>query len=191
MQRGGEVSLDGAGLEQAFVDHREDLVRFLGRRLRCLFTARDIAQDVYFRTRRVERDTKVENPRALLFEIAANLAVDHQRVEARRSELLQEAHDLLWSEEQEVSPERRLLAQDELERIHAALERIPERSRRIFYLNRYEGLTQKEIAAALGISRTNVEKHMRRALRCISEAKSALDDEVARADGSRVGAEEG
>jgi RNA polymerase sigma factor (sigma-70 family) len=167
-QRGGEVSLDGAGLEQAFVDHREDLVRFLGRRLRCLFTARDIAQDVYFRTRRVEPDTKVENPRALLFEIAANLAVDHQRVEARRSELLQEAHDLLWSEEQEVSPEC----------IYAALERIPERSRTIFYLNRFEGLTQKEIAERIGISRTNVEKHMRRALRCIAEAKSAIDGEA-------------
>ncbi len=68
-----------SGLE-TFIATRTELVRFLARRVRCFFTAGDLAQEVYLRTLRVESGT-VEKPRALLFEIAANLATDHGRLE--------------------------------------------------------------------------------------------------------------
>lgn len=160
-------------LLETFIATRSELVRFLARRVRCFFTAGDLAQEVYLRTLRVESDT-VEKPRAFLFEIAANLATDHGRLESRRTELLKEAHEVLWSEEDARSPERDALSEDELGHICTALEALPERSRLVFYLNRFEGLTQKEIAERLGISRTNTEKHMRRALRCVSETRALL-----------------
>lgn len=163
-----------AGLLETFVATRAELVRFLAKRVRCLFTARDLAQEVYLRTLRVESGT-VGKPRALLFEIAANLATDHGRWEARRAELLKEAYELLGSEADARSPEREALGKDELSQICEALERLPERSRLVFYLNRFEGLTQKEIADRLGISRTSTERHMRRALRCVSETRARLE----------------
>jgi RNA polymerase sigma factor (sigma-70 family) len=151
------------------------VVRFLSRRLRCLFTARDLTQEVYLRLGRAGGDGTIENPRALVFRIAANLATDHVRVQGRRAELLQEANGLLWDQEDEISPERQILAKDELARIGAALSALPERTRRVFYLNRFEGETQSEIARRLGISRTSVEKHMRRAWACVAEARDATD----------------
>jgi len=162
-------------LLRAFLENHPDLVRFLSRRLRCLFTARDLAQEVYLRLVRAGGEEAVENPRALLFRIAANLATDHVRVQGRRAELLQEANALLWDQEDEISPERQILARDELVRIGAALALLPERTRRVFYLNRFEGVTQSEIACRLGISRTSVEKHMRRAWARVADARGAID----------------
>jgi RNA polymerase sigma factor (sigma-70 family) len=163
------------GLLRAFLDNHRDLVRFLSRRLRCLFTARDLTQEVYLRLARAGGDETIDNPRALVFQIAANLATDHVRVQGRRSELLREAHHLLWEQEDEISPERQVLAKDELAAIEAALKLLPERTRRIFYLNRFEGITQSEIALRLGISRTSVEKHVRRAWACVADARQMPD----------------
>jgi RNA polymerase sigma factor (sigma-70 family) len=164
------------GLLRAFLDNHRDLVRFLSRRLRCLFTARDLTQEVYLRLVRADGDgAAIDNPRAFLFQIAANLATDHQRVQGRRSELLREAHHLLWEREDEISPERQILARDELAAIEAALKLLPERTRRIFYLNRFEGITQSDIAHQLGISRTSVEKHVRRAWACVADARQMPD----------------
>ena len=160
-----------AGLAQAFVANHTALVRYVARRVKCLFTARDLVQEVYLRTLRVDAGT-VGNARAMLFEIAANLATDHARAEGRRARLLEESQELLWGPAQEQSAEQQTCTADELERIGAALDRLPPRSQVIFHLNRFEGLTQKEIARQLGISRTSVEKHMRRALRRLSEASS-------------------
>jgi RNA polymerase sigma-70 factor (ECF subfamily) len=56
-----------------------------------------------------------------------------------------------------------------------ALQRLPERSRQVFYLSRFEGLTQREIAVRLRLSRTSVEKHMRRALECVADARTRLE----------------
>lgn len=166
------VSMETAGLQQALVVYRSDLVRFLSKRLRCAFTARDLVQEVYFRVRRIESGARVDNPRALLFQIAANLATDHCRVESRREELLEWARELLWYAEEEPSPERSALARSEIEQLQAALIQLPERTQEIFYLNRFEGMTQREISARLGISQKSVEKHMGRALDHLSLARN-------------------
>jgi len=46
-------------------------------------------------------------------------------------------------------------------------------SRNVFYLSRFEGKTQREIARQLGISRTTVEKHMRKILDRLAAARDA------------------
>jgi RNA polymerase sigma-70 factor (ECF subfamily) len=180
---GETVAIIDPRLLRAFLENHRDLVRFLSRRLRCLFTARDLAQDVYLRLARSGGDETIENPRALLFRIAVNVAIDHVRVQGRRAELLREANALLWDQEDEISPERQILAKDELARIGAALGCLPERTRRVFYLNRFEGVTQSEIALRLGISRTSVEKHMRRAWTCVTDARGESDpDEISNSE---------
>ncbi|HCL3426564.1 TPA: RNA polymerase sigma factor [Pseudomonas aeruginosa] len=58
----------------------------------------------------------------------------------------------------------RNLAIDHLRRVEAALRGLPERTRRIFLLNRIHGRTYAEIAQAMQLSQSAVEKHMMRAL---------------------------
>ncbi len=48
--------------------------------------------------------------------------------------------------------------------VEAALRGLPERTRRIFLLNRIHGRTYAEIAQAMQLSQSAVEKHMMRAL---------------------------
>lgn len=54
---------------------------------------------------------------------------------------------------------------DELRRqIHDVLSRLPERSRQVFVMSRFEGLKNREIAERLDISVKVVEKHVSKAL---------------------------
>lgn len=167
---------DSAALFEAWVHHRPDLVRFLARRLGCEATAKDLAQEIWLRLSRVNRGAPNKNPRALLFHIAANLAMDHHRVERRRVELVAEVQDLLWPQCNEISPERNAMAEQTLIQLNAEVERLPERSREIFRMNRFDGLTQREIADRLGISVTAVEKHLQKAFARLAAARVSADD---------------
>ncbi|KAF0803482.1 sigma-70 family RNA polymerase sigma factor [Alcanivorax xiamenensis] len=150
----------GALLE-AYQQHREDLLGFLTRRLRCHFTAADLLQELYLRLVQAENQGPVLNRRAYLYRMAANLATDHIRVESRRREILEQNHqpeDLLETR----GPERNCMADETLRRLQDALQDLPERSRHIFFANRFEGKTQQQIAKELGVSTTTVENHIRR-----------------------------
>ena len=64
------------------------------------------------------------------------------------------------------------MAQDELQRVLAAADHLPEPTRTIFRLNRLQGLTQAEIARRRGVSVTTVENHVRAALQRLAWARS-------------------
>ena len=58
--------------------HRNELLAFLTRRVRCRETARDLLQDAFVRLMHSERGD-VGNLRAFLYRIANNLSIDHAR----------------------------------------------------------------------------------------------------------------
>lgn len=163
--------MQNSTLIQTYQENAQDLLRFLVRRLRCAFTARDLAQEVYLRLLKVDHPTEVRNSRAYLFQVAANLATDHLRGEARRTALLAEVQDLLWSGTDGVTPERQTLARDELERLRRVANDLPPLTRRAFFLSRFEGKPLRAIAEELGVSQTTVEKHLRRALDRLARAR--------------------
>jgi len=160
-----------SALLNAYYEYEGDLVRFLARRLKCAFTARDLVQELYLRLLKIENPAAIQNRRAYLFRVAANLATDHQRVEARRTELLRESRDLLTEPAHAVTPERIALARTELERLRRVVEALPPLSRKIFYLNRFEGMPQREIAQQINVSVTTVEKHIRKVLEHLARAR--------------------
>lgn len=153
----------------AFRDNQSVLVRFLARRVRCRATAQDLAQEVFLRIHAI-RWRAIYNPRAFLFRIAANLASTHRTQARRRSEVIDELNELLSSDVDEATPERHILAADELARVAVVLQSLPERTRQILVWHRYDGIQQNEIARSLGISTTAVEKHLRKALALMAEA---------------------
>lgn len=62
------------------------------------------------------------------------------------------------------SPDAAAVAREELRSLRAALRTLPRRARRVLLLNRLDGLSYAEIAHALGVSVSTVEKDMIRAL---------------------------
>ena len=146
-----------------YSQHGEELRRYLTRRLNCAQTAADLTQEVFLRLMRSETAGTVENPRAYLYRIASNLVADHfrkikQQPTAINIPVLEAVPD------EAPSPERALLAQDELRRLERAIEALPRRQREVLLLHKYDGLSYQEIADRLGISKNTVMVHMMRAL---------------------------
>jgi RNA polymerase sigma-70 factor (ECF subfamily) len=155
-------------LIDVFHENRSELLAFMTARLRCPFAAQDLAQDLFLKLFALDRSAEIANARAYVFRMAANLVTDHQRWNARLRGVLAEAEAYLNVEETRSSPERQAMAQEELRNLAAAVERLSPTTRRIFKRTRFEGRTQREIAAELGVSQTAVEKHIRKALAALS-----------------------
>lgn len=151
-------------LLEAFRENERDLLQFLVGRLKSAFAAQDLVQELYVRIRDLEDSGAVRNDRAYLFRMAANLAIDHLRRERRRAEIQAEAQRYLSDGIDPATPERSLIARDELARLEQAMAELPAVSRRIFHLSRIEEKSQREIAALVGLSPTAVFNHLRRVL---------------------------
>ncbi len=151
-------------LLRAYHECEWELLSFLGRRLGSRSLAADIAHDLYLKLLRSDEDPSVRDGRAYLFRMASNLAIDHQRRERRRAELIAEADAFLTGGLAPVTPEQAFLARDELARLERALAELPEVTRRIFHLCRIDGVPQRDVAAMVGLSPTAVFKHLRKAV---------------------------
>lgn len=149
---------------RAFRQNERDLIRFLVARLRSVFAAQDVAQEIYLKAAGADGQEPVLNGRAYLFRMAANLATDHQRRETRQAELLTEARAFLGDGIDPTTPEQVLIARAELVRLERAFAELPPLTRRIFHLSRFEEKSQREIAEIVGLSPTAVFKHLRRAI---------------------------
>jgi RNA polymerase sigma factor (sigma-70 family) len=127
----------------------------------------DIVQECYCRLAQLPDVAHVTMPRAYLFTMARNLAQRQlKRARVVRIEAMADTGDIEWESDQ-PSPERIAAARQELGRVQAALATLSERARRIFLMRKVEGLTQKEIAHALGVSEAVVENEASRSLRTI------------------------
>lgn len=157
-----------SSLIDVFHECRSELFAFMAARLRCPFAAQDLVQDLFLKLFAHERSDEVANARVYVFRMAANLVIDQQRRNARLRGVLAKAETYLNAEDDRSSPERQAMAHEELSDLVAAVGRLPPTTRRIFKRNRFEGRSQREIAAELGISQTAVEKHIRKALAALS-----------------------
>ncbi|MBO1324470.1 RNA polymerase sigma factor [Acetobacter sp. TBRC 12305] len=136
-------------------------------------TAEDAVQSLFEKIRRIENAAEIVNPRAFLYRLASNLAIDYSRRARRRETVQSDIHALLWLEDDTPSPERSVSARYELEMIEKAVEALPEPMRTIFLLNRFHGVPQKDIAARMGRSVALVSRYICRALEIISSARQS------------------
>lgn len=149
----------------------EELARRYSGALRSFFAKRaraadldDLVQEVLTRLVARSRGAAIENPEGYVFQTAANLLRDRARQHAARSGDLHGSFEESEHGGVEVSPERVLLSQEAVAMLVRALDELPERTRDVFMLHRYDGLEHREIAGRLGISESAVWKHMRKAV---------------------------
>ena len=144
--------------------HYDELHAFVRRKVRCPALAADILQDTYVRLASRGLSEAVRNPRALLYRVAGNLAIDQLRLQETRARyvtsmpLSENLPDSRPSAETEIDAKQRLAL------LMEAVDELPPRCRQVFVLRKFEDFDQSEIAATLGISRNMVEKHLRKAL---------------------------
>lgn len=149
------------------VEHYDELIAMLSRRLGSAETAADVAQDLAVKLIGMPAPSNeaVRQPKHYLFRVARNLAVDRQRYDAVRDRGRQPLDVAVEQEDSGApTPERILADREMLRQALVAIDDLPPRCRQVFVMRRLQDMDQDSIARALGISRNMVEKHLRTAL---------------------------
>jgi RNA polymerase sigma factor (sigma-70 family) len=117
----------------------------------------DVVQESYLHLWRRQLTAPIRSAKSFLFKIARNLAIDSLR-HTRRSPYNGVA-DLAQLDVLDPKPHAADAActHDEIECLLDAIESLPPRCREIVILRKLHGLSQKEIAARLGIAERTVE----------------------------------
>ncbi len=146
-----------------------DLMQFLRRSWQNKSDLEDLCQEVYTRTYEAALRNIPRPARPFVFTIARNLIVD--RVRREHVVPIEAVADLdqLGVVLDAPSPERTVLARDELRLLQAAIDRLPPRCREVVILGRIEGLTGRQIAIRLGIAETTVSDHLTAGLYALSD----------------------
>jgi len=129
----------------------------------------DVIQETYTRLFQAESVAHIHDAKNYAFQVAGSVVIDH----LRRMKVVPIASvpglDYLEVGSEEPSPERQVIDRDELSRLAEMIARLPGKIRDVFILRRVHGLSQREVAAKLGLAESTVEKHMARGFLIMSE----------------------
>jgi len=159
-------------LSQIF-SHRTALQKYLRRFTAGAEDVEDLVQEAYVRVCALPDGQVVEAPRALLFRIARNLAVD--RVRQRVTHATDDVADFepLNVSSEEAEPDEQVDLRRRFESFCAAVDSLPPLCRRVFVLRKVYQLSHAEIADVLGLSHSTIEKHVAKGLlRCRDKLRS-------------------
>lgn len=151
-------------LSVLYREHFGTVRTYLSRRLGCPEAGREAAQDVFLKLLLRPQAAPIDNPRGFLLRSARNLAIDLLRAEHARPALepIEDHQDTLADTVSD--PARIAEARQHLRMLADAIASLPPKCRDVFFLHRFEALSQKEIASRLGISAKMVEVHIARAM---------------------------
>lgn len=167
-----------AGDEDAYKSlylHYEDAVlKLAAKYVKSIDLAKDISQDIFVKIwEKRHRLPAVQHFQAYLFQIARNESIDVLRAVGKsdiaKGEIARHFQDNPGFFADET------LDSDYRSFIKRTLDALPPRSREIFLLCREQGKTYDEVAAALGISRNTVRKHM---VSSLQRFRDAAEDEL-------------
>lgn len=151
-------------LTAAYLEKRANLLRFFARRTHSEHEAEDIVQEIFLRVAN-HRGDNVDNPTAYLYRLGTNVMLDRVRVRSRALAREHSYHSSGLATIETPSPEAVRESRESLSMVMDVIRSMPSRRQQVFVMHRIEGMTHAEIATSLGISRSAVEKLMKRALR--------------------------
>lgn len=146
--------------DQVLADHQTELRAYLSRRFGSDFIAAEAVQDACVRLSGVSlAESSVKHPKAYIFRVATNIAIDLLRREKRQSKqhaALDDSHVI------ETFPgpcfQRSMEQRQRLASLQRAIADMPPRCREVFIRHKIRGCSHAEIASDLGITRNAVEK---------------------------------
>jgi len=151
---------DESALRSVMGQHWNELQRYATGILQDPDLAADVAQETFVRLWTHRESWGVEGSlRALVLQIGRRAAMDELKKAGRRRAFLNRC------DPRPVATPTEVLEETELEQaVDRALAGLPDRTRLIFLMARLEGLSHKDIAAALGLSPQTVSNQMTAAL---------------------------
>jgi RNA polymerase sigma factor (sigma-70 family) len=143
------------------------LLKRVARRARSQSDAEDLLHSAWLRLERYRAEHAVQNPQAFLVRTAINIGIDNSR------------HDRIMPQDRDDHAadiacdaplqDEVIVARARLERVKEGLAKLTPRTREVFLMHRIDELKYREIAQALDISQSAVEKHIARATLFLAE----------------------
>jgi RNA polymerase sigma-70 factor (ECF subfamily) len=153
-----------------YLRYWEGLYRFGYGILRDEDLAKDILQDIFFALWRNRESLEIRSAAAYLYK-----AVRYEVTRALRKGQLTAVHEeYLAALPSPDTSEAELHLADLEGQVKETLEKLPQKSREVFYLSRFKDLSNKEIAERLSLSQRTVEWHISSALQCLRQSINRL-----------------
>jgi RNA polymerase sigma-70 factor (ECF subfamily) len=150
------------------------LARFLRRHRKPEHDVADLLQEVYVRLYESAATRRPDLVQPFVFATARHLLIDL----ARRAQIVSiEAYADLETLDysmalgsDDLTPERHASGLQELRLLQEALEQLPLRCREVVKLRKIDGLSQRDVAAHMGITEDTVEKQISKGMRALADA---------------------
>ncbi len=144
-----------------FLECRNFLSKYLAGFLPAQQDIEDVAQEAYLRAWIAEQGETIHQPKAFLFRIAKNLALNKLSKKSRQiTDYIEEASATIVMETVAAIDEE-LEAEECLGLYCEAIAALPDKQRQVFLLRKVHGVPHKEIAERLNVSCSSVEKFLR------------------------------
>lgn len=135
--------------------------------------AEDIASEALIKLWRMMKEKEVPHPLPLLLAMLKNKSLDYLKHERTKREVIETLADyyqqdlnIRISTLQACNPDE--IFSEEVQRIiHTSLNSLPEQTRKVFEMSRFENLTVKEIANKLNLTAKGVEYHITKSLKVL------------------------
>ncbi len=160
---------DQKAFDELFNRYYKSLCDFSNLMINNKQSAEEIVADVFANVWINRKKIKItKSVRAYLYRSTRNTTISYLRKNKKIFEEIKE--DQFHIIKPDFSPEKNIRKQELTYEINVLLSVIPERSREIFVLHRFNEFKYSDIAEMLSISVKTVEKHMSKALRLLRDA---------------------
>lgn len=154
---------DHRAFAQVYASHFNRLVKVALPYAACEDEAREIVQTVFLKL--WESPPVMINPGAL-FTYLHRVVINHSINHIRRAQMIQRHHTRMAADMTTVvHPAMNESTDTQLHQLQKAIEELPEQCRRIFKMHRFENMTYREVATAVGVAEKTVENHVMYALK--------------------------
>ncbi len=163
---------DKAAFNKLFLRYYDRLCQFVGYYIRDTDVAENIVQELFFRIW-INRTTWNFTPNIVsyLYKAARNYSLNHLKNNKIKDKFLDD-----YSESFNLSetPEKEFIDREFNNKVHEAINELPEQCRIIFKMKKFDGLKYAEIADIKNISIKTVETQMGRALKHLRKKLAVL-----------------
>lgn len=163
-------------LDSTFRANEKRLRGWLEKRLGDSQSAEDVAQSTFLTVWIRAQSTHINNPRALIFKVARDLAYNEFKRRSRHavpfsSINVDTAEDLQGDTTENLDSEDAYAKRQELDFVLREIQNLPPKHRQAFELNRFDGRNYSQIAKIMNVSVSSVEKYMMKSLQMLRAAK--------------------